>query len=91
MRTFAQHKDDRRKVEKALEASGLPAGKVTVLSVWFNGTVYWFIFPFVRPTRINPPSKDDTLLLAQFTFDDFYMFYKALTNRQEVEAIFEDL
>ena len=28
VRTFAQHKDDRRKVEKALESSGLPSGKV---------------------------------------------------------------
>lgn len=28
LKTFAQNKDDRKKVEKALESSGLPSNKV---------------------------------------------------------------
>ena len=29
MKMFAQHKDDRKRIEKALEASHLPAGRVS--------------------------------------------------------------
>jgi len=62
VRTFAQHKDDRRRVEKAfIDSTGLPSG------------------------------KDESILLSQFTFDDFYDFYKKLTGRQEVERVFEEL
>lgn len=28
IKTFTQHKDDRKRVEKALDAAGLPSGKV---------------------------------------------------------------
>lgn len=32
MKLFASHKDDRRRVEKALEISGLPIGKTDAIS-----------------------------------------------------------
>jgi phosphatidylinositol phospholipase C, beta len=32
MKLFAAHKDDRRRVEKALEVSGLPIGKTDAIS-----------------------------------------------------------
>ena len=31
---FAQHKDDKKKIEKALEAAQLPMGKVGQLATW---------------------------------------------------------
>jgi phosphatidylinositol phospholipase C, beta len=33
MKMFASHKDDRRRVEKALEVSGLPIGKADAIPV----------------------------------------------------------
>jgi phosphatidylinositol phospholipase C, beta len=33
MKLFASHKDDRRRVEKALEVSGLPIGKTDAIPV----------------------------------------------------------
>ena len=35
--------------------------------------------------------KDDSVHISQFTFEDFYTFYKNLTVREEVEKIFEKL
>ncbi|XP_063236016.1 1-phosphatidylinositol 4,5-bisphosphate phosphodiesterase classes I and II [Bacillus rossius redtenbacheri] len=58
---FAQNKEDRRRVEKALDSSGLPSGKNEVL---------------------NPP---------KFQFEEFFNFYKNLTQRTEVEKVFEEL
>ncbi|XP_063703185.1 1-phosphatidylinositol 4,5-bisphosphate phosphodiesterase classes I and II isoform X2 [Culicoides brevitarsis] len=58
---FAVSKDDRRRVEKALDVSGLPSG------------------------------KGDTLALAKFQFEDFFNLYKNLTQRSEVEKIFDEL
>lgn len=61
IKQFATNKDDRRRVEKALDVSGLPSGKADVL----------------------PTSK--------FQFEDFFNLYKNLTQRTEVERIFEEL
>lgn len=58
---FASNKDDKRRVEKALDVSGLPSG------------------------------KNDSLLQNKFQFEDFYNLYKNLTQRSEVEKIFEEL
>lgn len=61
IKQFASNKDDKRRVEKALDVSGLPSG------------------------------KGDTLLQNKFQFEDFYNLYKNLTQRSEVEKIFEEL
>lgn len=61
IKQFASNKDDKRRVEKALDVSGLPSG------------------------------KGDTLLHNKFHFEDFYNLYKNLTQRPEVEKIFEEL
>lgn len=61
IKQFASNKDDKRRVEKALDVSGLPSG------------------------------KGDTLLHNKFQFEDFYNLYKNLTQRPEVEKIFEEL
>jgi len=61
IKQFAVSKDDRRRVEKALDASGLPSG------------------------------KGDVLTLSKFQFEDFFNLYKNLTQRTEVEKIFDDL
>lgn len=58
---FASNKDDKRRVEKALDVSGLPSG------------------------------KSDSLPQNKFQFEDFYNLYKNLTQRSEVEKIFEEL
>uniref|UniRef100_A0A336LBM4 1-phosphatidylinositol 4,5-bisphosphate phosphodiesterase n=1 Tax=Culicoides sonorensis TaxID=179676 RepID=A0A336LBM4_CULSO len=58
---FAASKDDRRRVEKALDVSGMPSG------------------------------KGDTLSLSKFQFEDFFNLYKNLTQRSEVEKIFDEL
>lgn len=61
IKTFASNKEDRRRVEKALDVSGLPSG------------------------------KSETLSLSKFQFEDFFNLYKNLTQRSEVEKIFDEL
>lgn len=61
IKQFASNKDDKRRVEKALDVSGLPSG------------------------------KGESLLQNKFQFEDFYNLYKNLTQRSEVEKIFEEL
>lgn len=61
IKLFASSKDDRRRVEKALDVSGLPSG------------------------------KGELLPLSKFQFEDFFNLYKNLTQRSEVEKIFEEL
>lgn len=61
IKQFATNKDDRRRVEKAMDVSGLPSGKA------------------------------DVLPLQKFQFEDFFNLYKNLTQRIEVEKVFEDL
>lgn len=61
IKLFASNKDDRRRVEKALDVSGLPSGKLDVLPV------------------------------DKFQFEDFFNLYKNLTQRTELEHIFETL
>lgn len=61
LKQFAANKDDRRRVEKALDVSGLPSG------------------------------KGDSLPLNKFQFEDFFNLYKNLTQRTEVEKIFDEL
>lgn len=58
---FAQNKDDRKRVEKALDISGLPSG------------------------------KNDAISIQKFQFEDFFNFYKNLTQRTEVEKVFDEL
>ncbi|XP_049835190.1 1-phosphatidylinositol 4,5-bisphosphate phosphodiesterase classes I and II [Schistocerca gregaria] len=61
IKIFTQNKEDRKRVEKALDISGFPSG------------------------------KNDALSLQKFQFEDFFNFYKNLTQRTEVEKIFEEL
>ncbi|XP_025195692.1 1-phosphatidylinositol 4,5-bisphosphate phosphodiesterase classes I and II [Melanaphis sacchari] len=61
LKIFAQNKDDRKKVEKALESSGLPS------------------------------NKNDFINPAKFIFEDFFTFYKNLTDRPEVARLFDDI
>ncbi|XP_052868298.1 1-phosphatidylinositol 4,5-bisphosphate phosphodiesterase classes I and II isoform X2 [Anopheles cruzii] len=61
IKTFATNKDDRRRVEKALDVSGLPSG------------------------------KGDTLALAKFQFEDFFNLYKNLSQRTDVEKVYDEL
>ncbi|XP_055375771.1 1-phosphatidylinositol 4,5-bisphosphate phosphodiesterase classes I and II [Condylostylus longicornis] len=61
IKLFAQNKDDRKRVEKALDVSGLPSGKVEGLSI------------------------------SKFQFEDFFNLYKNLTQRSEVEKIFDSI
>ncbi|XP_075225667.1 phospholipase C at 21C isoform X2 [Lycorma delicatula] len=61
VKLFAQNKEDRRKVEKALDISGFPS------------------------------AKNDALSPQKFMFEEFFTFYKNLTQRAEVEKIFEEL
>lgn len=61
IKQFASNKDDRRRVEKALDVSGLPSG------------------------------KGDAIALTKFQFEEFFNLYKNLTQRTELEKIFEEL
>ncbi|XP_036340590.1 1-phosphatidylinositol 4,5-bisphosphate phosphodiesterase classes I and II-like, partial [Rhagoletis pomonella] len=61
IKIFAQNKEDRKRVEKALDMSGLPSGKF------------------------------ETLSLPKFHFEDFFNLYKNLTQRSEVEKIFDGI
>lgn len=61
IKLFASSKDDRRRVEKALDVSGLPSG------------------------------KGELLPLSKLQFEDFFNLYKNLTQRSEVEKIFDEL
>ncbi|KOB67600.1 Phosphoinositide phospholipase C, partial [Operophtera brumata] len=61
VRVFAQNKEDKKRVEKALSESGLPTGKT------------------------------DTISQSKFQFEDFFGFYKSLTQRSEVQKIFNNL
>lgn len=58
---FAQNRDDKKRVEKALETSNLPSG------------------------------KNDCIPVDKFQFEDFFYFYKNLTQRTEVERVFNEL
>ncbi|KAK2580689.1 hypothetical protein KPH14_007786 [Odynerus spinipes] len=61
IRMFTQNKEDRKRVEKALDISGLPSG------------------------------KNDAVSLQKFQFEDFFNFYKSLTQRSDVEKVFEGI
>ncbi|XP_063534095.1 1-phosphatidylinositol 4,5-bisphosphate phosphodiesterase classes I and II [Cydia strobilella] len=61
VRLFAQNKDDKKRVEKALSESGLPTG------------------------------KNDTISQSKFQFEDFFNFYKSLTQRSDAQKIFNSL
>ncbi|XP_014229604.1 1-phosphatidylinositol 4,5-bisphosphate phosphodiesterase classes I and II isoform X1 [Trichogramma pretiosum] len=61
IKMFTQHKDDRKRVEKALESTGHSVG------------------------------KNDSIPIQKFQFEDFFTFYKALTQRSDVEKIFDQL
>lgn len=61
IKLLASNKDDRRRVEKAMDVSGLPSG------------------------------KGETLTLSKFQFEDFFNLYKNLTQRIEVDKIFEEM
>ncbi|RLU22284.1 hypothetical protein DMN91_004562 [Ooceraea biroi] len=61
IRMFTQNKEDRKRVEKALDISGFPSG------------------------------KNDVVPLSKFQFEDFFNFYKSLTQRSDVEKVFEGI
>ncbi|XP_071037657.1 1-phosphatidylinositol 4,5-bisphosphate phosphodiesterase classes I and II isoform X2 [Parasteatoda tepidariorum] len=61
VKLFAQNKDDKKRVEKALELCGISTG------------------------------KNDTICPEKFTLENFLSFYRYLTGREEVDAIFESL
>lgn len=61
VRLFAQNKEDKKRVEKALSESGLPT------------------------------AKSDTINPSKFQFEDFFSFYKNLTQRTEIQKIFHSL
>lgn len=58
---FTQNKEDRKRVEKALDISGYSSG------------------------------KNDSIPLQKFQFEDFFNFYKSLTQRSDVEKVFEEI
>lgn len=58
---FTSNKEDRKRVEKALDISGLPSG------------------------------KNDTISIEKFQFEDFFNLYKNLSQRSEVEKVFNEL
>lgn len=58
---FAQNRDDKKRVEKALETSNFPSG------------------------------KNDSIPVEKFQYEDFFNFYKNLTQRTEVERVFNEL
>ncbi|XP_025268130.1 1-phosphatidylinositol 4,5-bisphosphate phosphodiesterase classes I and II isoform X2 [Camponotus floridanus] len=61
IKMFTQNKEDRKRVEKALDISGFPSG------------------------------KSDVVPLSKFQFEDFFNFYKSLTQRSDVEKVFEGI
>ena len=58
---YTQNKEDRKKVEKALDLSGFPTG------------------------------KNDSIPLQKFEFEDFFNFYKYLTQRTDADTIFKEI
>ncbi|KAF5302269.1 hypothetical protein FQA39_LY10308 [Lamprigera yunnana] len=61
IKMFTSNKEDRKRVEKALDISGLPSG------------------------------KNDTISVGKFQFEDFFNLYKSLTQRTEVEKVFNEV
>lgn len=61
IKMFTSNKEDRKRVEKALDISGLPSG------------------------------KNDTISIEKFQFEDFFNLYKNLSQRSEVEKVFNEL
>ncbi len=67
VRTFAQHKDDRRRVEKAfIESTGLASGKVKTFFINYIYTIpsNWLLCYFLRMTRFNFRSLHSTTFTA---------------------------
>ncbi|GFY59781.1 1-phosphatidylinositol 4,5-bisphosphate phosphodiesterase classes I and II [Trichonephila inaurata madagascariensis] len=61
VKLFAQNREDKKRVEKALELCGVSTG------------------------------KNDSINPEKFSFENFLSFYRYLTGREEVDAIFERL
>nr|XP_006815619.1 PREDICTED: 1-phosphatidylinositol 4,5-bisphosphate phosphodiesterase classes I and II-like [Saccoglossus kowalevskii] len=61
IKKLANSKDDRKKVEHALQAIGLPSG------------------------------KNDVIPTERFTLEDFFIFYIRLTNRGEIDKVFQEI
>ncbi|XP_011300454.1 1-phosphatidylinositol 4,5-bisphosphate phosphodiesterase classes I and II isoform X2 [Fopius arisanus] len=61
IKMFTSNKEDRKRVEKAMENASLPSG------------------------------KNDGVPIQKFQFEDFFNFYKSLTQRTEVEKIFDEI
>lgn len=81
MKMFAQHKDDKKRVEKALELCSLPSGKVCFQ---FQDSMYHSYYFFVIFTLQN-----DTILPEKFTMNLFFTFYQHLVGRIEATRIFD--
>lgn len=58
---FSVHRDDKKKIEHALNAANLPSG------------------------------RDDTIPVEQLTEEQFFLFYRCLTLRTEVQKIFHEM
>ncbi|XP_074102173.1 phospholipase C at 21C isoform X2 [Cotesia typhae] len=61
IKMFTTNKEDRKRVEKALDISSLPS------------------------------AKTDAVPLQKFQFKDFYNFYKSLTQRTDIEKVFDEI
>ncbi|XP_057325242.1 1-phosphatidylinositol 4,5-bisphosphate phosphodiesterase classes I and II isoform X2 [Microplitis mediator] len=61
IKMFTTNKEDRKRVEKALDISSLPS------------------------------AKTDSVPLQKFQFKDFYNFYKSLTQRTDVDKVFDEI
>lgn len=102
IKTFTQHKDDRKRVEKALDAAGLPSGKVKKksnrkcnpvrkkwkLCVWNSACIRYINFYLFFSFIFI---QNDTISPSKFTFEEFFQFYKNMTGRNEVEKVFDEI
>lgn len=77
---FASHKDDKKRIEKSLEACDLPSGKV--LSPKKNEPKYSFLIYSII-------TQSDTILPERINLEKFFNFYKHLVGRSEVMEIFD--
>ncbi|XP_061173851.1 1-phosphatidylinositol 4,5-bisphosphate phosphodiesterase beta-1-like isoform X2 [Saccostrea echinata] len=72
-------RDDKRKVEKALESVGFMAGKDS-----------FFNLPFQKMVSKNS-KQNETIDPNKFSFEDFFSFYRHLIGRTEVDKVFDEV
>ncbi|XP_048737703.2 1-phosphatidylinositol 4,5-bisphosphate phosphodiesterase beta-1-like isoform X4 [Ostrea edulis] len=71
-------RDDKRKVEKALESVGFMAGKDGFINLPFH-------------KMMKTPRQNETIEPNKFTFEDFFSFYRHLLGRNEVDKVFDEV